>query len=287
MPTSAHTLYSIVLSLTPVREVTIGATMGHQTHAAFLTAVREVDPELSEAIHAPNASVRPFTVSPLRGIPRARDGRVRLSPDRDCWLRFTVLQAPIYERFMARFLQAGSRPVIRLGGAELLIREILTTGGAHPWSGYTTWAELVDGASPEPEIRMSFASPTAFGFGQKEWGKQVVVLPNPEPVFGSLVRSWNQLSPPELQVDQDGLRTYLREHTVVKRVHRLETQMLQFRRSAQVGFVGDITYGLMLDDDTMLRQINALADFAFYAGVGMKTAMGMGQCRRVRREGNG
>ena len=283
MTTNAHTLYSIVLTLTPVREVTIGATMGYQAHAAFLGAVREADQDLADALHVPNARVRPFTVSPLRGTPRASDGRVRLSPDRDCWLRFTVLQAPIYEQFMARFLQAGNRPVIRLGRAELLIREILTTPGAHPWSGYTTWAELVEQAGPEPEITLRFTSPTAFGFGQKEWGKKVVVLPNPEPVFGSLVRSWNHLAPPGLQVDRDALRTYAQEHIVAKQFGRLETQMLRFRRSPQVGFAGEVTYGLMAENDGTLRQLNALADFAFYAGVGMKTAMGMGQCRRVVR----
>ena len=152
-------IYSIVLKLTPTREVTIGATMGHQVHAAFLRTLREADPELAAALHAPDQPVRPFTVSPLRGVSRAREGQVRLSPGRDCWLRFTVLQTHIFERFMTRFLDPalpvpsavegpvpsavegsgveGSRGrlVIRLGRAELLIREVLATPGAHPWSG--------------------------------------------------------------------------------------------------------------------------------------------------------
>jgi CRISPR-associated endoribonuclease Cas6 len=49
----------------------------------------------------------------------------------------------------------------------------------------------------------------------------------------------------------------------------------------QVGFVGRVTYGLMAENEAARCQLNTLADFAFYAGVGMKTAMGMGQCRRV------
>jgi CRISPR/Cas system endoribonuclease Cas6 (RAMP superfamily) len=36
----------------------------------------------------------------------------------------------------------------------------------------------------------------------------------------------------------------------------------------------------MADDPSIRCQLNALADLAFYAGVGMKTTMGMGQCRR-------
>ena len=291
------TLYSIVLTLTPTREVTIGATMGHQAHAAFLRTLREADPELAAALHASDPPLRPFTVSPLRGIPHARKGQVRLSPERDCWLRFTVLQPRIFERFMARFLHpalspstslginsvegSDGRPTIRLGQAELLIREVLATPGAHPWSGYTTWAELANQSRPEPELTLHFVSPTAFSFGQKEWGKKVVVLPEPEPVFGSLVRSWNSLAPPPLQVDREALMSYVEEHVVVKRLHRLETQMLRFSRSPQIGFVGRVTYGLMAENEAVRCQLNALADLSFYAGVGMKTAMGMGQTRRV------
>ena len=98
-------LNSIILKLTPTCEVTIGATMGHQVHAAFLRTMRESDPALAEVLHLPNLPARPFTVSPLRGVGRARDGEVRLSPERDYFLRFTVLYPPIYERFMARFLR--------------------------------------------------------------------------------------------------------------------------------------------------------------------------------------
>jgi len=282
-------LYSIVLKLTPTRETTVRATMGHQAHAAFLRTMRESDPALAEVLHLPNLPARPFTVSPLRGVGRARDGKVRLSPERDYFLRFTVLYPPIYERFMARFLRpvlsgvegSEGRPVIHLGRALLLIKEILTTPGSHPWASYISWNQLVAEARPEPEITLAFSAPTAFGFGQKEWGKKVVVLPEPDLVFGSLVRSWNNLAPPPLQWDRDALLTYVEEHVVVKRLRGLGTQMLRFRRSPQIGFVGQVTYGLMAENEAARCQLNALADFAFYVGVGMKTTMGMGQTRRV------
>lgn len=298
MNSNSHSLYSIVIKLTPTRETTVRATMGHQAHAAFLRTVREADPALAEVLHLPHMPVaRPFTVSPLLGVDRARDGQVPLSPERDYFLRFTVLYPPIFERFMARFLRPalpvqadrpGSTtggnegpPVIRLGRALLLIKEILTTPGSHPWAGYTSWARLAAEARPEAEITLNFSSPTAFGFGQKAWGKKVVVLPEPDLVFGSLARTWNSLAPLPVQVDQTALMPYLEESVVVKRLRGLETQMLRFSRSPQVGFVGQVTYGLMAGDETARGQLNALADFAFYAGVGMKTTMGMGQCRRV------
>jgi CRISPR-associated endoribonuclease Cas6 len=281
MSVSEGLLYSIVLKLVPTRETTVRATMGHQAHAAFLRTVEESDPALADVLHLPNLPARPFTVSPLLGVGGAHDGQIRLSPEQDYYLRFTVLYPPIFERFMARFLRGEGRPVIRLGRALLLIKEILNTPGSHPWAGYSSWAQIASEAEPETEVTLEFTSPTAFGFGQKKWGKKVVVLPEPALLFGSLAKSWNELAPLPLQVDRQALRAYAEEHAVIKRMGDVRTQMLRFRRAPQVGFVGKVTYGLMADNEAARCQLNALADYAFYRGVGMKTAMGMGQTRRV------
>lgn len=281
MSTNSNTLYSIVLTLTPTRETTVRVTMGHQAHAAFLRTVRESDAALAEVLHMPHMPIRPFTVSTLQGTPPAQGGRIHLSPEKTYWLRFTALYQPIFERFMARFLRGEGRPVIRLGRAVLLIREILATPGSHPWAGYTTWQKLVSEAKPDPEITLEFASPTAFGFGQQEWGKKIMVLPLPETVFDSLARSWNAIAPLPFHIDRQELRDYLDEHVVVTQIENLRTRMLRFRNSLQVGFMGQVTYGLMAEDKAIQTKLNALADFAFYAGVGMKTTMGMGQCRRI------
>ncbi len=281
MDPDRNMLYSLVLILAPVRQATVSATAGHQVHAAFLKTIQEADAALAEALHTPNTPNRPFTVSSLMGVGQPRDGRVWLSPEQDYWLRFTLLDPYIFERFMARFLRGDGRPLLRLGQAELLIKEILVTPGSHPWAGYTSWAQIVTTAQPDAEITLEFVSPTAFGFGQKAWGKMVVVLPDPALVFGSLIRAWNSAASAPMQVNKDALAAYLEEDVVVKRIEWLVTRMLHFSRSPQVGFVGQVTYGLMAADETMRGQLNALADFAFYAGVGMKTTMGMGQCRRV------
>jgi len=289
MQPQSNALHSIVVTLTPTRECSVRASMGYQAHAAFLKAVRESDQALAEALHLPDIPVRPFTVSMLHRdavyprTPQARNGRLHLSLEKTYWLRFTALYEPIFKRFMARFLHGQGRPVVRLGQATLLIKEILVTPESHPWAGFISWPDLVRNAGNEEDICLDFASPTGFGFGQKEWGKKVMVLPRPATVFGSLARSWNALAPAPFEMDRRALREYLDEHVVVKRIDGLRTQMLRFRRSYQVGFVGRVTYGLMADDEEVRRRLNGLANFAFYAGVGMKTTMGMGQCRRLRR----
>ena len=162
----------------------------------------------------------------------------------------------------------------------MLIDEIVTTPEAHDWSGYTTWHDLVERAEPDPDIALNFVSPTAFSFGQKEWGKKAVVLPQPALVFGNLLRTWNALAPDELHIEADELMPCVEEHVVVSRIDRLKTSVLKFKHSLQIGFVGEVTYKCMAERERARRQVNTLADFAFYAGVGMKTTMGMGQvCR--------
>jgi len=286
IPRDSGSLHSLVVMMTPLQPARVRQSMGHQAHGAFLQTIREADQTLAEALHVPNVPVRPFTVSTLRGTPPARHDRIDLSPDETYWLRFTTLSEPLYERFMGRFLRTREKPVIRLGSARLLVGEICATREGHPWAGHTTWSRLVRTARPKREIHLAFLSATAFGFGQKPWGKKTVVLPAPATVFGSLARSWNHLAPEPFKMDRDVLRAYLDDHVVIKRITNLETRMLNFRRSLQIGFVGRVTYGLMADDDTIRTQLNALADLAYYSGVGMKTTMGMGQCRRFDRHVN-
>lgn len=273
-------LYSIALRLHPVQEGSIPATAGHQAYAAFLDTVRRADKALAKVLHEAPLPLKPFTVSPLLGVPKALEGRVAITPAKDYYLRFTVLLSDIFQQFMRRFLYGETRPTLRLGGVGFLISEVLTTPGSSPWAGYTSFVQLYNEAKPVEEITLGFLSPTAFNLGTKEWGKHFIVFPEPTLVFRSLLKVWNAYAP--LAFAEEPLREYVAENVVVKR-HDISTQMLSYPRHFQVGFVGQCIYGLMGEDEEMRRQLNALADFAFYSGVGYKTTMGMGQVRRIVR----
>jgi CRISPR-associated endoribonuclease Cas6 len=277
-------LYSIAVRLTPTRTATVRATLGHQVHAAFLRTVREADPALAEVLHTPQFQMRPFTVSPLLEVPQAHNGQVTVRPDVDYYLRFTVLYEPIFQQFMSRFLHGRGRPVIRLGRALFVVREILATPESSPWAGYTSFGQLVHQAQDAEEVALEFTSPTAFSFGRKAWGQKIVPLPEPELVFGSLRKRWNTFAPPQMALEKAALE-YVAENVVVKQYH-IETKMQHFGRSPQVGFLGSVTFKLMgrgEEDQRFRRQLNLLADFAFYSGVGYKTTQGMGQVRRSIR----
>jgi CRISPR-associated endoribonuclease Cas6 len=117
----------------------------------------------------------------------------------------------------------------------------------------------------------------------------IVPLPLPDLVFGSLLRNWNQFSPSSF-VEANLLKEICSHHLEMTH-HRITSQLArlvfqrddgQYRTMTFPGFVGSCSFRLVeLHDRTVIKTLNALADFAFYAGVGAKTTMGFGVARRV------
>ena len=273
-------LHALVLKLRSESAAEIPQTHGHQAHALFLRLIEAADPDLARRLHDPRTR-KPFTVSSVQ-LPHQPSGRqTRVAPVALLWLRVTLLDDELFGPFMARFLRPGA-PALRLGSATLRVEEVLGTPEGHPLAGCTDFASLLAGAGREREIQLHFSSPTAFSLGQAPEGKKRMgVLPEPPLVFDSLLRKWNQFAPPDLALDP-ALRRTVEEHSVIAQ-HELCTAMFQFPRHLQIGFVGRCRFATPIDDAGRLQMLNALADFALYAGVGYKTTMGMGQVRRLGR----
>ncbi|WP_084639562.1 CRISPR system precrRNA processing endoribonuclease RAMP protein Cas6 [Geitlerinema sp. PCC 9228] len=116
---------------------------------------------------------------------------------------------------------------------------------------------------PQETITLRFLSPTSF----KQQGN-IQPFPLPELVFGSLLRRWHQLAPRSLQlpeVDWEGCVSAL----------NVKTKTCQLNRTPQIGCVGWVSY--RFHDPEQARVATILAHFAQFAGVGRKTAFGMGQ----------
>ena len=63
----------------------------------------------------------------------------------------------------------------------------------------------------------------------------------------------------------------------------IRTEIIAEQRSKFIGCIGNITYRILTDvEPIIIKQINALADFAIYSGIGRKTPMGMGMVRRLK-----
>ena len=268
------TLYSSVIRLHALAAGNVPQTQGHLAHAAFLDIVRQVDPDMSAALH--NAQTRqPFTVSPLHGLPRA-SGESFVRPGHECWLRVTLASETLFGTFIRRFLQGDARPTIRLGLVTFGVSEVLTTPGSHPWAGYTTAEELMAGARDDATIALEFASPFAFSLG----GGRAEIMPRPELLFDSLQRKWEQWCTLPLPATLE--RDWLRESVLVSE-WRMRSRMLRLGSRLQLGSEGVALYRVFGGSAALCKTLHTLASFAFYAGVGYKTTMGMGQVRRLER----
>lgn len=269
------TLYASVIQLTCQNSAVLPRSGGQYGHAVLLDIVRSVDAQLAQALHDADRR-NPFTVSPLFDLPPASQGVVAVRPGWRCWMRVTILDEKLFQTFIARFLYGNARPSLRLGEASFLVTEILTTPGSHAWAGYTTLEELRARLEQFPPARfeLQLETPTAFSLG----GSRVATLPLAELVFANLGRAWQRLGG-EDQVKP--LRQYCQENLLVG-AYDLKTQAMHLFNRPQLGAVGRVEYvRLEREDCPEARWLGLLADLAFYTGVGRKTGMGMGQCRRV------
>jgi CRISPR-associated endoribonuclease Cas6 len=161
---------------------------------------------------------------------------------------------------------------------EVVITEVLTTPGSHPWAGFAEKEQLLLRDELPERLTMEFASPTAFNLGTAPGsGASYALFPTPILVFDSLARKWREYVSAEIELG------YVEDVASEVRVsdYRLQTQTLQWKGHVQKGFAGRCAYDLRNLAPDGRRLLTALADFAFYAGVGGKTTQGMGQTRRI------
>jgi len=176
---------------------------------------------------------------------------------------------------------------LRLARVEFEVVGIAREKGEHPWAGYSTYQELYNNGiarARKPGSRMiglRFASPTAF---RLVGSRLNMPLPWPRLVFQSLAQRWNAFSPIPIWVNWPEFD----RSVTVGRCRGLDTAMLDFGHYKQVGFVGDCWFHIDKDARiSTVQALNTLADFAFFSGVGRKTAMGMGLVCRIEEGGMG
>lgn len=286
-------LASLTAHLFPVKEAILPPTMGHYVHAAFLDILRQVDSKVAEGMHL-EQSYKPFTVSPLQGrFDKQGKERVLIRAGTECWVRFTILD-DILLSTVAKFFLENESTLLRLGNNIFQITKVTTNGNNtnENWSACTTFEEILDYASPFDKLKVRFYSPTAFRVHDRTTrGTQNHVLPDPLHCFQNWLKKWDALS--SVPIDEDALLDFVQRHIRFSR-YSIKTRIMNFGGYKQLGFVGDCEYRFVNDISTgrsnrvnkgsqeLLKQADALANFAFYCGTGYKTTMGMGQTRRQR-----
>jgi CRISPR-associated endoribonuclease Cas6 len=268
-------LVSVVFVITPRVRAALPPTLGHVVHACFLNLVAREDAALAAQLHEDDRE-KPFTVSPLQGALTTDSEGMWVEPDKTYWLRFTSIDAILSQWLLT--LDTASVGQLVLCNTEFLVRQICVRPEEHRWAAQTTYEELYrqwllrDAPLPR-KLPLRFFSPTTFRLG-----RQNLPFPLPRLVFLTLAEKWNRYAPVHLGTD---VATTITDLIRLAR-YQLHTRVLHFGRYKQVGFVGACEFLLDAAAETEhCQMVPLLAAFGFYAGIGYKTTMGMGQMRWV------
>lgn len=269
-------LLSLVLRLRPLQpqdERPLPAWWGRAAHRALLALIQQRDPAAAQTAHD-GSELRPFTVSTLMG----RFVQRRFDPQGSYLLRFTTCTPALSALVGALYAPGGALApgaVLELDRIPFEIAEVFTRAEEHPWAGAADYAGLsaaaLLGGSPPRRLALRFTAPTSF----RRAGVHVPV-PLPELVFHSLLSRWNSFAPLALP---DEVQRFAAECLVLSRFN-LQSRTVQMKdEGLRIGAVGLAQYTALNYDRYWLGVLRALAQFAFFGGVGAATSMGMGQCR--------
>ncbi len=200
------------------------------------------------------ARLAPMSVWPTRRESERSDGallfRVNWLPDED----------PPTPRF-----DNGS---VRLGAQRHRVLHLTTTRESY---GSLVSPSVVDG-----RVTFSFESPTYFSRGGRDYP-----LPDPELVFGNLVRRWDSFCPEPLRIGKD-LGDTLLASLVVEQVNDLSTCLASAAHdSKRRGFRGVVGFATQSSEPRVRQAFAALCAAAPYFGVGAQTSRGFGVVQRL------
>ncbi|MFB8787933.1 MAG: CRISPR-associated endoribonuclease Cas6 [Potamolinea sp.] len=288
--------HSLILNLVPVSPIYPQFLTGRHFHALFCTLVSHVDQELGDRLHSEKTE-KAFTLSPLqvssftsnvpphqRGIRGVHGGKggfknhflqwehsQAIPAGTLCWWRISLLDDALFGKLTELWLNLNPQHPWHLGPADLHITSILgTPQSTQPWAHACSYAQLYEQASESDRVfSFSFATPAAFRQGHYD-----TALPTRDCIFNGLLKRWNKYS---------GLEFYeIAIESIFPSFFNIRTEIVADSRSKFIGCVGEVSYRLMGDlEPLQIKMVNALADFALYAGVGRKTPMGLGMVRRL------
>lgn len=254
------TLHSIVVEIAAADVGDIPPTLSRALHALVLNWLTAANPSVAEAVHASQHS--PLTISGLLG--NRRQGGVRVGDY--FYFRIGLLDGGLIETLMRGFEQSETQSLV-LASFPFILRNLYALPGTHQLAGAADYVLLSNPPQVLNDIELHFLSPTSFKQNQN-----VQTFPLPELVFNSLLRRWNNFAPEQYHFANC-------EWNALVTAYELKTYALKMEGGTEVGAQGWVRYRFISDETARIATI--LANFAFFAGVGRKTAMGMGQTQLV------
>ncbi|RMH34897.1 MAG: CRISPR system precrRNA processing endoribonuclease RAMP protein Cas6 [Gammaproteobacteria bacterium] len=265
-------LTSLVIRLQSAEDAGLTFGNGRAVHGLWFSLWQQVDPELATRLHTQNGAP-PFTLSPLMGLPRPRQGHISVRKDRPTWFRITTLTEELSTAVKENWLPALPEE-IELAGVRWRVTGYTDDPAEHPWAGRARYSQLANqrlfGKEQPKSWRLRFETPAAFHGSAGH-----LPFPLPDSLVKSWLRRWNAFAPIALP---DDLSDRTRSGVVVS-AYNLKTVPVRHGKRLIVGCTGwEKLYTVNLHP-AMRAALNLLAHYAFYCGSGAKTTQGMGMTR--------
>ena len=245
---------------------------GPAIHAAFLRAVGGSDQKLAAGMHD-DRKHKSFSLTPLlddHDHPPTRPGvparfEVGLLRDEDIVPVLAALAAPRRWRIGTTGYRATSVEAVASASYEELALEARVS---RQWS-------------------FDLLTPVGFGTARQDGVRRSVSWPDPARVLTLLAARWNRFAGRHVALPDD-IAHVVGEHLQVNggtlRVvpHLVEPNQRTHPTGYRHGSIGTMSYEVVAANDVpveTLRALDALANFADYAGCGDRTAVGMGYVR--------
>jgi CRISPR-associated endoribonuclease Cas6 len=147
------------------------------------------------------------------------------------------------------------------------------------WNRWVPYDRLYEEASDSLRlVTLKFYSPTTL-----ERSGSPYPLPDPCGIFLGYSRAWDAFSGIALA---QGLREAIDEYLLLVDF-RIQRRLSADEEGAVPGFVGSAKFRLAgRHPESILKGLNALADYAFFCGTGIGTERGMGLTRRILERGD-
>ncbi|MCI0713677.1 MAG: CRISPR system precrRNA processing endoribonuclease RAMP protein Cas6 [Chloroflexi bacterium] len=283
--------------LQPVTDLHITNQMGEAIQHLFFHLVQRVSPDVVKRLHDKSGyQAKAYAVSDLMGENRpllyrpGQRGGTHIQRGQMAWVHFIGLEAAVVEVLHATLLQTPPAD-IEIDGNFWVLGDVEVTQS-------TTLNGLLaqhQQASPPKTITFTFQTPTTF----KRKGHDLP-FPLPSLVFGTLRRRWEEVTGIELS----RLLTVFAEYFVSIGDYNLQSHVHFIQNTSHQSFIGQVSYDISTSmsqlkkdrhkfpdaeslweilqnnnarRDELARALSLLAEFAAYAGVGMKTTQGMGR----------
>jgi CRISPR-associated endoribonuclease Cas6 len=205
----------------------------------------------------------PFALSLLPGESRRVSLRVTALGEAEC-----ASIPPLLDTLAAH-------PSFQIGKRHYTVEAVDLSRSA--WAGLATWADFL--APPYGRtIRLHLGTPLVLS-PESTPERRGHHFPSPRPLFAELAQRWDGLSGPPLPVGSLALSPLLEDGSIVVADHRLRSTQVLLDGRKQLGLVGWVCYECRTQVPAARTTLVALARFAFFAGVGDATSLGMGAAR--------